>query len=259
MNTKRTTSIYAVTNNKIDSLRAFLSISKEMYHSNKIDLTNSDFLEWLKFSCYEIEQEMIETITYYQHNKASLKTIETAKDKCKDLSILLNKYKLELLSFGFGANEYTIYKKELKDAFDFELTKNTKELLPNYLDIRKEFSEFINIETLTRTIKHQSSKDIQKEAWFEIGLLFAKGEIQKQYELTPSYPKTASKLGFSKEIHTALIKATMANYQSHNKQKNIYSSKKYMTEIFNYCIDNNIEMCNEFKVKYTDLVNITTF
>jgi hypothetical protein len=146
MDTKRTTSIYAITNNKIDSLRAFLNNSKVLYHSNKNDLNNNDFLEWLKLTCYLIEEKIENTIDYYQHNNASLKTINKAKDKCNDLSILLNKFKLELLSFGFGANDYSIYIKERKDAFDFDLDKEKKVLLENHLEIKKEFLDIIKIE-----------------------------------------------------------------------------------------------------------------
>ncbi|WP_371271698.1 hypothetical protein [Flavobacterium sp.] len=119
-----------------------------MYYSQKNDLSNNDFLEWLKLSCFQIEEEIENTIDYYQlkENEVSLKTIEKAKDKCKDLSMLLNKYKLELFNGGFNESDYLAYKKELKDAFDFDLTKEKKELVENHLEIKKEFLDIIKIE-----------------------------------------------------------------------------------------------------------------
>lgn len=166
MDSKKTTSIYAITNNKIDSLRQFLNISKQMYHCQKNDLNNSDFIEWLKRSCFEIDEKIVDTIEYYQYNVASIKTIEKAKDKCKDLSILLNKYKLELINSGFSESDYLAYKKELKDAFDFELSKETKELLVNYLEIKKEFEDFIKIETSTQTLKQNKNLSLSINSIF---------------------------------------------------------------------------------------------
>ena len=261
MNTKKIIGTFAPHRDKIQDLRNFLSIAKEEYEYEKINLSDNDFENRLKRMCYFIEEKIYSTIEYYQYNEASITEIENAKGKCKDLTILLNNYKIELTKYGINQNEYLTFKKEIDDAFDFDLTKKTKKLLANYLEIKKEFEEIlesINIEASIKTTKYKSNKDKEERPWFEIGLLFAKGEIQKQYKLTPSYPKTANKLKFTRPIHTLLIKATIANYQSNNKQKNIYSSKKYMTEIYNYCIENNIEICKEFNDKYIDLVNITT-
>lgn len=168
MDSKKTTSIYAITNNKIDSLRAFINLSKEMYHSQKNDLNNNDFLEWLKLSCFQIDEKIVDTIEYYQYNVASIKTIEKAKDKCKDLSILLNKYKLELFNDGFSESDYLAYKKVLKDAFDFDfdLSKETKEPLVNYLEVKKEFEDFVKIETSTQTLKQNKNLSLSINSIF---------------------------------------------------------------------------------------------
>ena len=239
MDTKRTTSIYAITNNKIDSLRAFLSISKEMYHSNKNDLNNNDFLEWLKLYCYQIEEEIENTIDYYQHNNASLKIINKAKDKCKDLSILLNKFKLELLSFGFGANEYSIYIKERKDAFDFD--KEKKDLIENHLEIKKEFKDCINIEK-----SKEYKKNDEDKLWFKVGIKFATGEIQSL--LKTNNPSQVAKQ-LDNENFRPYITSTIGT-EKVKTDKNIYNRKRADIEaILNYCLHYNLEVCKDFKDK----------
>lgn len=252
MESKKTTSIYAITDNKIDSLRAFINLSKEMYHSKKNDLNNNDFLEWLKRSCFQIEEEIENTIDYYQlkENEASFKTIEKAKDKCKDLSILLNKYKLELLSFGFGANEYSIYKKELKDAFDFELSNEKKDLIDNHLEIKREFLSSINNFDFKETIKQKSIKDKTKENWFIVGVKFATGEIQEML-IQNQPPKVAEILG-NKDGFRPYITSTIGIIKKDikSKDKNIYTRKKEdINLILNYCKENNLIVCQDFKDK----------
>ena len=76
-----------------------------------------------------------------------------------NLSILLNKYKTELTKLGINPNEQLNFKKELNDAFDFELIGSTeekpKEPLPNYLDIKKEFEDFIKNDNLSFLVNFQ--------------------------------------------------------------------------------------------------------
>ncbi len=135
---------------KIVDLRNFITTTLTDYEYEKINSSDNEFVDRLKMICYFIDEKIISTIEYYQYNKAPITEIEKAKDKCKDLSILLNKYKTELTKLGINPNEQLSFKKEVNDAFDFELTENTKELLPNYLEIKKEFEDFIKIETSTK-------------------------------------------------------------------------------------------------------------
>lgn len=132
-------------NKKIKDLRAFLSETLQRYDYEKLNLNDNEFADSLKITCYFIEEKIISTIEYYQYNQAPITEIENAKGKCKDLTDLLNKYKNELIELGIYPNEYLSFKKDLNDAFDFELSINTKELLPNYLEIENQFLDVIKI------------------------------------------------------------------------------------------------------------------
>lgn len=150
MENKKTLGVYPIIhNNRIQSLRSFLNTTRQMYDYQKINLSNSDFTNYLKITCYHINEKIFSTIQYYQYNRASIINIEKAKEKCKDLSILLNKYKTELIKLDINPDEYLSFKKEIDDAFDFELTENLEGLLPNYLEIQKEFLDYINIRSST--------------------------------------------------------------------------------------------------------------
>lgn len=235
-------------NQKIKDLRAFLTGTLHKYEYEKINLSDNEFAERLKMTCYFIDEKITSTIEYYQYNKASITEIEKAKDKCKDLSILLNKYKTELTKLGINTNKQLSFKKEVNDAFDFELTENTKELLPNYLEIEKEFSDCIHIETSTETIKQKSNKDKTKENWFIIGVKFATGEMQLMLkENNP--PEVAEILGNKKGFRPYITSTLGTKKESLKyKDKNIYTRKKADIElILDYCKKNNLIVCQEFK------------
>lgn len=251
MNNRKVTAIYSIHNNKIDSLRGFLSITKQMYDYQKINSSESDFLDWLKFKCFEIEVEITTTIDYYQHNPASIKTIEKAKDKCKDFSILLHKYKLELFNGGFNESEYLAYKKERKDAFDFELTNETKIPLDNYLEIKKEFEDFIKIENL----QNDKAKNIidENDLKFQVLLAFANGSIYKLQENGLSHPKKANELfnnNDKKNMIIGYIKNSYTNVSKdkdhYNKNKNLFNNTELIESVKKYCNKKGIEINSTF-------------
>lgn len=163
MENKKILGVYSIIHNdKIQSLRSFLNNTKQMYDYQKINLSNSDFISYLKSTCYDIEVEINSTNAYYESNKAISTEIREALEKCEDLSILFLKYISELNELGIDKNEYLSFRKEIKDAFDFDLEpKKKKEPVENHLEIAREFKEIlgsIKIETSTNeTIVKQTT------------------------------------------------------------------------------------------------------
>ena len=147
MENKKLIAIYSLTHNdKIQSLRSFLNDTNLMYDYQKTNLNSDEFKSYLKSTCVIIEEKLTSTIDYYQHTKSGELEFKKAKEKYKDLFILLRNYKLELISLGNTESEYLAFKKDIETAFDFDIdTKKKSEPLPNYLEIKKEFEEFIKI------------------------------------------------------------------------------------------------------------------
>lgn len=160
MENKKILGVYPIIqNDKIQSLRSFLNNTKQIYDYQKIDLSSSDFASHLKITCYHIEKEINSTNAFYESNKAITTEIREALEKCEDLSILFLKYIAELNDLGVDKNEYLSFRKELRDAFDFDLgKKEKKEPVENHLEIAKEFKkilESIKIETSIKELPQQ--------------------------------------------------------------------------------------------------------
>jgi hypothetical protein len=156
MKNKKLIAIYSLTHNdKIQSLRSFLNDTNLMYDYQKTNLNSDEFKSYLKSTCVIIEEKLTSTIDYYQHTKSGELEFKKAKEKYKDLFILLKNYKLELISLGITESEYLAFKKDTETAFDFDIdTKKKSEPLPNYLEIKKEFEEFIKIDKVQEKEKY---------------------------------------------------------------------------------------------------------
>lgn len=165
MENKKILGVYSIIHNdKIQSLRSFLNNTKQMYDYQKINLCNSDFISYLKSTCYDIEVEINSTNAYYESNKAISTEIREALEKCEDLSILFLKYISELNELGIDKNEYLSFRKEIKDAFDFDLEpKKKKEPVENHLEIAREFKEILGSIKIEPSIKEQPQQTNNSE------------------------------------------------------------------------------------------------
>lgn len=253
MENKKTLGVYPIIhNNRIQSLRSFLNTTRQMYDYQKINLSNSDFTNYLKITCYHINEKIFSTIQYYQYNRASIINIEKAKEKCKDLSILLNKYKTELIKLDINPDEYLSFKKEIDDAFDFELTENLEGLLPNYLEIEKEFLDYLNNEKLQESKIENKTRKTEDKNWFIIGVKFATGEIQnllKENNATQVAKALGNEKGFRPYISSSM------GTEKVKTDKNIFNRKKEDIEsILKYCLNHNFEVCQDFKDKTSHIL-----
>lgn len=85
-----------------------------------------------------------------------------------------------------------------------------------------------------------------KTLWFTVGLQFANGNIQRLYKESHSGSEIATHLG--NKSYRPYITDTLGNQRT--SDKNIYSSFKKMKTINDYCIKNNISICDDFKDAY---------
>lgn len=119
-------------------------------------------------------------------------------------------------------------------------------------------------ETLTQEVNGGMQKegrvaqgtDNKQPAWFEIGILFATGEMD-QY-LNESWSDAKSPLSFNdiaKKISFPTNRPYISSSVNGNiSDKNIFSCPKKMNAIRDYCIENNISICENFKKKYNLLL-----
>jgi hypothetical protein len=165
MENKKILGVYSIIHNdKIQSLRSFLNNTKQMYDYQKINLSNSNFISYLKRTCYDIEVEINSTNAYYESNKTISTEIGEALEKCKDLSVLFLKYITELNELGIDKNEYLSFRKEIKDAFDFDLEpKKKKEPVENHLEIAREFKKILGSIKIETSIKEQPQQTNDSE------------------------------------------------------------------------------------------------
>jgi hypothetical protein len=93
----------------------------------------------------------------------------------------------------------------------------------------------------------------ENKHWFKVGILFAKGEIQKLRKENPkiSFAKIAEH--FNNKNYEVYIKATNNNYTKTNPDKNIYINFDKMDLILKHCKLNDIAVCDDFDLKYKAL------
>ncbi len=102
-------------------------------------------------------------------------------------------------------------------------------------------------------IESKVKKDKTQTLWFQVGLLFANGEMDKLInENNSNASEIARKLG--NESLRPFISESIS--KTNVKDKNIFSSAKNMKIIIEHCKANNIKITNEFNNKYNELLTI---
>ncbi|WP_134391459.1 hypothetical protein [Flavobacterium psychrophilum] len=204
---------------------------------------------------------------YHNYLRAFYPTILFKETIYKDLYSTLIDENLTRASMG----DY-YYEKYLN-----KINENIKKIeieITNYIEINslkddaKEyllyFKPILEIKTLELLIRINQTKEpvttdkdtYKSEVWFKVGLLFARGEMEKFYtenrkDIKDEYsaPKIAEELG---NIHyQKTILATMKEYTKSNSNgnKNIYNSLERMKKIINHCNEKQINIIPEFIAK----------
>lgn len=176
--------------------------------------------------------------------------------------------------------EYLIFNNEFDKALKFkELIKVQIESIIDYIkhaffihiettpiykklnDLKLEFEnqskfdiekiKLINLNSDNTSTNKPKIKDKTKELWFKIGLSFAEGKPQsiKYNDKKISFEKIGTDLGFKVSDKT-YFSNTLQNTKN---IKNIYNSFDKMKLLYDYCIEKNIDMCEDFVGKYKEL------
>jgi len=97
-------------------------------------------------------------------------------------------------------------------------------------------------------------KDIKEQTPFLVGLKFANGEAQELYKKYKGekghFKKICLELGF-KDTDRPYFSETLNN--NRKGIKNIYNKKGTLIQVYNYCTENKIVMCDGFLEKYNQI------
>jgi hypothetical protein len=186
----------------------------------------------------------------YEDNTESI-FLQNELEKYNNLLEILINHKATSISngfqkFGFQTLGEYYNSLELKNiGIDIEKPEN-------YITSTKRIIAFITEEidsesVSVKTIKKVGDTKYKSTIWFKVGLLFAKGDLNKYYNKNKkgfkggfSALKVAEELG--NETYEKNILATVNNYPKDNSNaaKNIYNSKDKMDKIIKHCNDYNI-------------------
>ena len=109
--------------------------------------------------------------------------------------------------------------------------------------LTKIYSNELNGSLKTRIKVPQLEEQVYKKPkWFPIGLGFATGEIQAKHKKGVSASKIA--IEYVDRNHTNMVSSTLSN--SIIDAKNIYSDYNKLKEIYEYCVQNKIKICEGF-------------
>lgn len=103
------------------------------------------------------------------------------------------------------------------------------------------------------TVESNISKpDFKTQHWFNVGLLFASGEMAKlKIEYSSNSTKIAQYLGNEKGLRP-YISSSINEEKRPKSDKNIFSSPDKLLKIFNHCNENKIEMTTTFIRAYKE-------
>ncbi|SHK72115.1 hypothetical protein SAMN04488007_3662 [Maribacter aquivivus] len=143
--------------------------------------------------------------------------------------------------------------------FNLLTSKNVNQLIDYLQKIKYKIAETIeyceNLSGIDPQINKTNYNNININLiWFQVGLLFANGEIENliqkhQYNFT-QMAKEKFKTNYTS--YRPYISETYNNNSKNNK--NIWNSNSKIITIYNYCIDNTIEMTTEFLNHYHAII-----
>lgn len=136
---------YRMLPDRLNQLIADVTDLENLYKSKK-DSATVEYISFLQFECPEIETKLNKVLTYLKTTHLKDEAKQRFLRYSKRLNVLLFEFEDELKRLNSSRNI------ELENAFDFELdndyTIESNKLLPNYLEIEKEFKDFIKIEEI---------------------------------------------------------------------------------------------------------------
>ncbi len=153
------------------------------------------------------------------------------------------------------------FEKKIKDRFlkginryyDF-YSKNKEEIISLYTNNNGYSIMYELIKSTEREIllyypgkQMSNEKDLTSFLWFQVGLKFATGEIQKLSDKGLSAPKICKELFNEHKVTSVRPYITESIGNSTARSQNIYSNNDHLLKIYNHCKENSITVVEEFK------------
>lgn len=138
-----------------------------------------------------------------------------------------------------------------------EIDHKTKELVSEITNKTKEsISKIDNIKKKWKRAVEDKKSEVNKRAWFEVGLLFATGamDILKREFQSNATQIAKYKFGVKWEKYRPYISESIGNTTKNNK--NIFSDKSKLKLIYDHCIKNKIPMIKSFEDHITNIQSL---
>lgn len=208
---------------------------------------NKDQINVIQYHWYEIEdnfisiKDLIRAIEYYKVTNDTLKAIKLKQYIVSKLKLIVR----DLEFFHIYLTETPIEAKINNLITEFERSIDINEI--NQIEALKTQPQ--QVESVKTDEKYKT------ENLFKVGLLFAKGELNKYFTINNkneivinsgySAPKIAKEL--KNENYNKWILASLNNYKGTSGNKNIFNSLDMMTKIISHCEAENIPVDAYFK------------
>lgn len=191
-------------------------------------------------------------LKFVTKNELSIENeIEFIKEELTDLQGLIKvkpSYNFDKLCFAsrisgdcwFSDETLNEFKGYLKEYYNYKI----KEFQADYLKNR--------LKDLLEPKQPEPIAAAKKDDFvFHTGLTLATGKAQEMYKSNKpiSFDDLAVNLGFKKS-QRSYFSATINNNKN---PKNLYNNKNVMKRIYNYCIENKKDMCDDFLEKYNKI------
>jgi hypothetical protein len=143
------------------------------------------------------------------------------------------------------AIQENVFKKLIKSMAEIDYYNDTKYFKKDieYLTILKESITAESIQTLNKR-----KKDYKKYLWFKLGVIIAKGGLNKYLlENKKGFKDNITPLLISKELgNIGFEKYILASVKEYKTDKDIYNSKNKMLKIVNHCKEKKINIDDDF-------------
>lgn len=206
----------------------FLEVDFEDTSENAFKNKYKESLDKMNFNKFLIEQQKKNYQPQLDKILEIEETILNPIEKIEFLKIEKQKYLSDLTSDAFVISG-TIGFPDMELFMDREISNRIKEI---------ELSKVVKLKKYLHTI------------WFQVGLLFANGEMDKLI-IKHTIDKVPNPNGIARELghpnYSKYILATLNNYSGANGDKNIYNNPDKIRTIYEHCQENKIEMTERFK------------
>lgn len=116
-------------------------------------------------------------------------------------------------------------------------------LIFGYKEWFDELIEPLQIKSTPQQKENKQNEDIKNKLWFQVGLLFAKGEMEK---LKTKYNNNATQI--AKHLGNSSLRPYISESisKTNTTDKNVFANNDRLLLIRKYCEENNISIVNDF-------------